>query len=140
MHLAMSVALEFFEAASADLDCRPQRPFDGDFRVSTLPFDRVLTQIQTATPERTYRADIYLPAWKTCLNPLTDTSRHARVDNPIRIDPLRPFGRSTPTGTVLGSALCQGLGHSLTSFRETVVISGDEKIHHRPHVAEHLLV
>ena len=51
MHLAMSVALEFFEAASADLDCRPQRPFDGDFRVSTLPFDRVLTQIQTATTQ-----------------------------------------------------------------------------------------
>ena len=48
MHLAMSVALEFFEAASADLDCRPQRPFDGDFRASTLPFDRVLTQIQAA--------------------------------------------------------------------------------------------
>ena len=51
MHLAMSVALEFFEAANADLDCRPQRPFDGDFRVSPLPFDRVLTQIQTATTQ-----------------------------------------------------------------------------------------
>jgi len=51
MHLAMSVALEFLEAASADLDCRPQRAFDGDFRVSTLPFDRVLTQIQTATTQ-----------------------------------------------------------------------------------------
>ena len=41
----------FFEAACADLDCRPQRSFDGDFRVSTLPFDRLLTQIQTATTQ-----------------------------------------------------------------------------------------
>jgi hypothetical protein len=32
-----------------------------------------------ASPERTYRADMYLPAWKTCLNPLTDTSRYAPV-------------------------------------------------------------
>jgi hypothetical protein len=47
MHLAMSVALEFFEGASANFDCRTRQPVNGDFRVSTLPIDRVLTQIQT---------------------------------------------------------------------------------------------
>ena len=48
MHLAMSGALEFFESAKCDLDCRTQQPFDGNFRVFTLPFGRLLTQIRTA--------------------------------------------------------------------------------------------
>jgi hypothetical protein len=56
MHLAMSVALQFFEGAGADLDCRPRQPFGGDFRGSTLPFDRVLTQIQTAATNLDERA------------------------------------------------------------------------------------
>ena len=69
-------------------------------------------------PERTYRADMYLLAWKTCLNPLTDTSHHAPVDNPIRIDPLRPFGRSTPTGAMLGSAPLSRLGRRRLYLRQ----------------------
>jgi hypothetical protein len=46
MHLAMSAALAISGAPVLILIVALSNPFRGDFRVSTLPFDRVLTQIQ----------------------------------------------------------------------------------------------
>jgi Protein of unknown function (DUF4239) len=46
MHLAMSAALAISGALVLVLIIALSNPFRGDFRVSTLPFDRVLAQIQ----------------------------------------------------------------------------------------------
>ncbi|MBV9374290.1 MAG: DUF4239 domain-containing protein [Alphaproteobacteria bacterium] len=46
MHLAMSAALAISGALVLTLIVALSNPFRGDFRVSTLPFDRVLTQIE----------------------------------------------------------------------------------------------
>jgi len=46
MHLAMSAALAISGALVLILIIALSNPFRGDFRVSTLPFDRVLAQIQ----------------------------------------------------------------------------------------------
>ena len=48
MHLAMSAALAISGALVLILIIALSNPFRGDFRVSTLPFDRVLTQIQAS--------------------------------------------------------------------------------------------
>jgi hypothetical protein len=46
MHLAMSAALAISGSLVLILIIALSNPFRGDFRVSTIPFDRVLTQIQ----------------------------------------------------------------------------------------------
>jgi hypothetical protein len=51
MHLAMSAALAISGALVLILIIALSNPFRGDFRVSTLPFDRVLAQIE-ASPAR----------------------------------------------------------------------------------------
>jgi hypothetical protein len=48
MHLAMSAALAISGALVLILIIALSNPFRGDFRVSTLPFDRVLAQIQAS--------------------------------------------------------------------------------------------
>jgi hypothetical protein len=48
MHLAMSAALATSGALVLILIIALSNPFRGDFRVSTLPFDRVLTQIEAS--------------------------------------------------------------------------------------------
>src|ERR1700746_3598333 len=48
MHLAMSAALAVSGALVLILIIALSNPFRGDFRVSTLPFDRVLAQIQAS--------------------------------------------------------------------------------------------
>ena len=48
MHLAMSAALAISGALVLVLIIALSNPFRGDFRVSTLPFDRVLSQIQAS--------------------------------------------------------------------------------------------
>jgi hypothetical protein len=49
MHLAMSAALAISGALVLILIIALSNPFRGDFRVSTLPFDRVLSQIQSSS-------------------------------------------------------------------------------------------
>ena len=49
MHLAMSATLAISGALVLILIIALSNPFRGDFRVSTLPFDRVLAQIQAST-------------------------------------------------------------------------------------------
>ena len=51
MHLAMSAALAISGALVLILIIALSNPFRGDFRVSTLPFDRVLAQIQASTAQ-----------------------------------------------------------------------------------------
>jgi hypothetical protein len=48
MHLAMSAALAISGTLVLILIIALSNPFRGDFRVSTLPFDRVFTQIQAS--------------------------------------------------------------------------------------------
>jgi hypothetical protein len=48
MHLAMSAMLAISGALVLILIIALSNPFRGDFRVSTLPFDRVLSQIQSS--------------------------------------------------------------------------------------------
>ena len=48
MHLAMSAALAISGALVLILIIALSNPFRGDFRVSTLPFDRVLAQIEAS--------------------------------------------------------------------------------------------
>jgi hypothetical protein len=62
MHLAMSAALAISGALVLILIVALSNPFRGDFRVSTLPFDQALAQIQasnhsTTTPVMTGRND-----------------------------------------------------------------------------------
>src|SRR6476659_2118983 len=52
MHLAMSAALAISGALVLILIIALSNPFRGDFRVSTQPFDQVLTQIQASTSRR----------------------------------------------------------------------------------------
>ena len=52
MHLAMSAALAISGALVLILIIALSNPFRGDFRVSTLPFDRVLAQIQASTTQQ----------------------------------------------------------------------------------------
>ena len=49
MHLAMSAALAVSGALVLILIIALSNPFRGDFRVSTLPFDRVLAQIEASS-------------------------------------------------------------------------------------------
>jgi hypothetical protein len=49
MHLAMSAALAISGALVLILIIALSNPFRGDFRVSTLPFDRVLAQIEASS-------------------------------------------------------------------------------------------
>jgi hypothetical protein len=49
MHLAMSVALAISGALVLILIIALSNPFRGDFRVSTLPFDRTLAQIEASS-------------------------------------------------------------------------------------------
>ena len=49
MHLAMSVALAISGALVLILIIALSNPFRGDFRVSTLPFDRALAQIEASS-------------------------------------------------------------------------------------------
>jgi hypothetical protein len=49
MHLAMSAALAISGALVLILIIALSNPFRGDFRVSTLPFDRVLAQVQASS-------------------------------------------------------------------------------------------
>ena len=51
MHLAMSAALAISGALVLILIIALSNPFRGDFRVSTLPFDRVLAQIQASASQ-----------------------------------------------------------------------------------------
>jgi hypothetical protein len=51
MHLAMSAALAISGALVLILIIARSNPFRGDFRVSTLPFDRVLAQIETSATQ-----------------------------------------------------------------------------------------
>lgn len=51
MHLAMSAALAISGALVLILIIALSNPFRGDFRVSTLPFDRVLAQIQASATQ-----------------------------------------------------------------------------------------
>ncbi len=51
MHLVMSAVLSISGALVLILIIALSNPFRGDFRVSTLPFDRVLSQIQTSTAQ-----------------------------------------------------------------------------------------
>jgi len=50
IHLAMSAALAISGALVLILIIALNNPFRGDFRVSTLPFDRVLAQIEASSP------------------------------------------------------------------------------------------
>jgi hypothetical protein len=51
MHLAMSAVLAISGALVLILIIALSNPFRGDFRVSTLPFDRVLSQIRVSAPQ-----------------------------------------------------------------------------------------
>jgi hypothetical protein len=51
MHLAMSAVLAISGALVLILIIALSNPFRGDFRVSTLPFDRVLSQIRASAPQ-----------------------------------------------------------------------------------------
>jgi hypothetical protein len=51
MHLAMSAALAISGALVLILIIALSNPFRGDFRVSTLPFDRVLAQIEASATQ-----------------------------------------------------------------------------------------
>src|SRR5271167_356387 len=51
MHLAMSAALAISGALVLVLIIALSNPFRGDFRVSTLPFDRVLAQVQSSATQ-----------------------------------------------------------------------------------------
>jgi hypothetical protein len=49
MHLMMSAALAISGALVLILIIALSNPFRGDFRVSTLPFDRLLAQIEASS-------------------------------------------------------------------------------------------